>query len=283
MQSLARPVRDLLWAVNSPLLIRLTSQASVPSCRLTPSDIDSDHLRGYLSSYDERRVGRYFERLIVYWIQYICGYEIVAHSRQVIDGNRTVGEVDLLFRDSFGHVNHWEMACKFYLRFDSKDTRTAKYIGPDSRDTLDRKTRRILEHQLPLGTRYFSGVDAQDAVVKGRIFYHWRNSARVSAPVELAPDHLRGKWLWARELPEWLGSSRLWYRVMRKPYWLSDEVANSSGDDILPVEEALELLSNHFRNDGRPTLVCGFRDDSARAVELDRWFIVPDGWPNETT
>jgi len=110
MQEIERFVRDLIWVINSPLLMDLTSQESVPTRLLEVSDIDGEHLAVHLSSHPEQRVGRYVEQLIVYWISVIRRCEVVAHALQMRDGKRTVGEIDLLFHDEQGRLNHWEVA-----------------------------------------------------------------------------------------------------------------------------------------------------------------------------
>ncbi len=279
MQETERFVRDLMWAVNSSSLMGLTSQESVPKRRLMVGDIDGEHLRTYLTSRREQRVGRYFERLILYWIRSIRGCEIVAHSLQLRDGKRTIGELDLLFRDEQDRLNHWELACKFYLQLDATQVPLTEYIGPNANDTLRKKATRLLKHQLPLGVRYFPEIDVREAFVKGRIFYHWRAGSKVSLPVELAKDHLKGKWLRVRELPELRRNSRLRYRILRKPFWLADEFADPFDDDILTTDETTQVLQSHFSNHYTPILMSGFRDSTSPIGESERWFVVPNEWP----
>ena len=279
MQETERFVRDLVWAVNSPSLMDLTSQESVPSRPLKASDVDREHLRSYLTLHFEQRVGRYFEFLILYWIRSIRRCEIVAHSLQLRDGKQTVGEIDLLFRDEQGRLTHWEVACKFYLQLDGRDASATDYIGPNANDTLCKKATRLIEHQLPLGSRYFPEIEMQEAFVKGRIFYHWQTRANVSSPVELATDHLEGRWLRTREVPELLRTNRLRYRILRKPFWLAEEFADPSDDDILTTDEAAQVFQNHFRSRQSPILISGFRDSTLPVRESERWFIVPDQWP----
>jgi len=280
MQETERFVRDLVWAVNSPSLMDLTSQVSVAARPLKDSDVDREHLSSYLTTHREQRVGRYFERLISYWIRFIRQCEIVAQSLQLREGKRTVGEIDLLFRDEQGRLNHWEVACKFYLQVDVGDVPMTDYIGPNANDTLQEKASRLLKHQLPLGVRYFPEIEVREAFVKGRIFYHWQTGPKESLPVELAANHLDGRWIRAREVPELLRTSRLRYRILRKPFWLAEEFADPSDDDILTTDEATQVLQNHFRSRHTPILISGFRDRTSTAHESERWFVVPNQWPH---
>ena len=279
MQETERFVHDLVWAVNSPSLMDLTSHVSVPRQPLKVSDVDCEHLNTYLNEHREQRVGRYFERLIVYWIGFIRRCEIVAHSQQLRDGNRTIGEIDMLFRDEQGRLNHWELACKFYLQVDVGDVPVTDYVGPNANDTLRKKATRLVEHQLPLGGRYFPAIDVREAFVKGRIFYHWQTGRKEPLSAELAADHLEGGWTWAREAPELLRTRDLRYRILQKPHWLAEEFADPSDDDLLNTEQARQLLQNHFRKRQSPILISGFGDGTSSVPESQRWFIVPNGWP----
>ena len=86
MRENERFVHDLVWAVNSPFLMDLTGYMPVAAQTLKIGDVDRVHLTNYLTNHREKRVGRYFERLIVYWIRYLRGCEIVAQTLQLRDG-----------------------------------------------------------------------------------------------------------------------------------------------------------------------------------------------------
>jgi len=153
------------------------------------------------------------------------------------------------------------------------------YIGPNANDTLSQKATRLLKHQLPLGIRYFPEIEIRQAFVKGRIFYHWQTGSKVSLPAELATDHLAGKWLRIGEVPELLRDSRPRYRILRKPFWLAEEYADPSDDDILSTDETRQVLQNHFSSNRTPILMSAFRDGTSPIRESERWFVVPDQWP----
>lgn len=283
MNETERFARDLVWVVNSPSLMNLTDQESVPKQPLTISDVDRDHLSTFMTSPRERRVGRYFERLIVYWLRFILQFEIVDHALQLRDGKRTAGEIDLLFRDGLGRLYHWELACKFYLQVNVGDPLVTGYIGPNVNDTLRKKADRLLNHQLPLGVRYFPEIDISEAFVKGRIFYHWQTSTKVALPEELAAGHLEGSWLRKREMDELLHTRRHQYRILRKPFWLSEELANPADEDILSPDEFARFLKDHFHRRRTPLLFSEFCDSASPERESNRWFVVPDEWPFQST
>lgn len=280
MQETQRYIRDLIWAVNSPALIAFTGMTPATTCPLSVNDVDREHLNNHFSAREERRVGRYFERLIYYWIRYIRRCEIVAQSLQIRKGKQTVGEIDLLFRDECGRLTHWELACKFYLQVAAEDASTTDYIGPNASDTLRKKVIRLQEHQLPLGVQYFPEADVRDVFVKGRIFYHCQTGARESLPSELTADHLDGKWIRVSEIPELLRNSRMRYRILQKPFWLAEDFASPSDDDIFSADELSELIQDHFRDHRTPILLSEFCESALPLYESERWFVVSDEWPD---
>ena len=163
----SRQLRDLTWAINSQSLL-----TESPLARLDPSEVDPEHLRRFLEDDPSRRVGRYFERLVLYWLTHVRKVEVIASSLQIRDGNRTIGEIDLLFRDEQGRVTHWEIAVKFYLYLSSGTFIGSHYIGPNAGDTFERKMERLFDHQLPRSITHFPEVEVRQALVKGRMFYH---------------------------------------------------------------------------------------------------------------
>ena len=115
-----------MWVANSPSLLafsgKMTSTGthhepfSVASDQpsLTQSEIDAGHLQGFLAKNPHSTVGRYFESLVYYWIKYVRGLEILVCNEQIKRSGRTVGEIDLVFRDEKDRLVHWETAVKFF-------------------------------------------------------------------------------------------------------------------------------------------------------------------------
>lgn len=178
----SRQLDDLTWAIASPSL--LADCPVVPD--FDPDRVDPEHLAAFLAETPGHRVGRYFERLVLYWLQYVRRVEIVAKSLQIREGNRTVGEIDLLFRDEQHRLNHWEIAVKFYLHFQHKNLSGSHFIGPNAADTFERKMERLFGHQLPRSEASFPEVEIRQAFVKGRIFYHPNQELPHELPMRLA-------------------------------------------------------------------------------------------------
>lgn len=235
--------------------------------------MDADALAAFLRERPEHRVGHYFENLVHYWLRHIRRVEIVAHRQPVRDGERTLGELDFIFRDEAGRLIHWEVAVKFYLRAEASDGGPARYLGPNTTDRLERKIARLRDHQLPLSERVYPGVALREGFVKGRIHHHRDIRPSAGEAPDLHPDHLRGDWLRRGELRAWLDAECPeidQFVVMRKPLWFTPR-----GEAI--SRAVLEsTVEDHF-NQGRTALhVAALYSGGG---EHRRFFVVDDAWP----
>lgn len=223
-------VRDLAWLMTSaPLLSRAAfgTQLADPFDEtifghdarqrmhrfLQRLDKAPQPLIEALASTDERRLGRYAERLLTVWLTQSDDIALTASGLPVRDmqaGGRTLGECDALFRTALGSRQHWELAVKFFLFIDddcpaaqvAKSTSTAShddrldtllagcdaYVGAGLADRFDWKLRRLIAHQLPLSAQpallaMAPGPWQASMFVKGRLFYplaQWRDPLMAS-------------------------------------------------------------------------------------------------------
>jgi uncharacterized protein len=273
---------DLIWAINSPSLIRASPEHSPswPPCSF--ADFTPNQLQEFCDQHARHRVGRYFEDLVHFYLKTVRNYEIVEHGLQIQECGRTVGELDFLYRDADGDLHHCETAVKFYLYIPEPTESGSQFIGPNAADNFERKTRRLFEHQLKLSEERFPSVVKREAFVKGQIFYHPLRSPPEELPDALSPDHSRGMWIRESEL-ELLRSfdETARFRVARKPHWLAPDVANLDDSGLRTVDEVCVQLHQHFAERRTPQLINALiaHDDSWR--ESHRIFVVSDQWPND--
>lgn len=100
------------------------------------------------------RLGLVFECLWHFFLDQDPETELIANNLPIRDGDRSVGELDILYRcHQRNTVVHLELAVKFYLdagRPLVPGEAHSRWLGPDRRDRLDKKLARLREHQLPL-------------------------------------------------------------------------------------------------------------------------------------
>lgn len=196
-------VRDMVWAICSPPLI-----SGLPSpCRWADADWYANLLSqdtGWLKSLDadpaelvelveqqrDRRLGRYFETLWLFWLRRQQRFYVLENNVQIIIDGETLGELDLILLDRVtGETLHWELAVKFYLGVG--DTRKmANWHGPNLRDRLDIKVDHLMRRQSIIAQepRVAAWLRSQGIVIdhcgvilKGRLYLPWSSGAQHTA------------------------------------------------------------------------------------------------------
>lgn len=270
-------VRDLAWVINSPSLITHHSQPDIPL--LDPASVNAEHLAQFLKARWNHRVGFYFEALIEYWLVHVRGFELIDRRHRIKRDKQVIGELDFLFRDDVGLVHHWETAVKFYLHFPHENHTGSHYVGPNARDTFEKKLTRMLTHQLPMSEQLDLPIDVKVPFLKGRIFYHPEEELG-SMPKHLAHKHLRATWLHQHELHK---LAHLWphanFAIQQKPHWLAEELGPVGDPQLLTPDEAYNHLVTHFKTSTYPQLLSVLEEHKETHQETTRCFIVHDNWP----
>lgn len=281
-QHASQILRDLRWAITSPALISTSPEASGIGVDLDPALIDVEELTEFLVPYSRFRVGEYFEGLILYWLQQVLRLKIIAQHQQLFVENQTVGEIDFLFEDEAGNLNHWETAVKFYLHYPFENQTGSHFIGPNAKDTFEKKRRRLFEHQLPLSETHFPAVKCRMAYIKGIIFYHPHHTPPTQLPELLSPTHLKGLWVSQSEL-DWLVEQdrEAVYQIREKPDWLSPSVRDSGDEKLLTFSELKQTLDVHFQEHHRPLMISALKQNQNDCREIERLFVVSDMWPEQ--
>jgi len=268
-------LRDLLWTVNSPSLI----DSKWAPTRITADQIDADHLVAFFSERPSRKVGYYFERLLHYWLKHVRRADIVAHNLQIHSGQRTLGEIDFLYRDEQSQLVHLEAAVKFYLYQPDHAVLGSHFIGPNVRDTFERKMHRLFSHQLPLSVEHVPDVVHREAFVKGRIFYEHDAPAPPHLPPRMSADHLTGSILRLQQWNDQANTADVRYHILRKPFWLSECHYETDDPRLRSLTDAQAAVRNHFAEYPTPVLISQYNAGNETDTETDRFFIIPDDWP----
>lgn len=275
-------IRDLRWVMSSPFLMSSDGLGEENSTAIEGLELNERQAAMYSEKYSGHRVGYYFESLVFYWLKHVRGVEILAHSYQVLDEGRTVGELDFVFRDEEAQVVHWEVAAKFYLYCVDEKVKGSHYIGPNARDTFELKKEKIIGKQLPLSKVAFPEVSCRQAFVKGRIFYHPQQSRPDVLPDGLLKNHQCGMWLRFSEI-SWLDdcekSKKMMYHLIKKPFWLAPECLSSTDESIVEFRELKDYLEAHFSEQKFPVLLSVLIQEEGLWRENNRVFVVADDWP----
>lgn len=260
-------VADLCWVVNSPSFLTAPEVAVVEP--VAPGQVDGAALAAFLELREVRRVGRYFEALVLFWLEQVRRVTVVGHSVQIRDEHRTLGELDFLFVDEAGVQVHSEVSCKFYLH--NPDRTGSHFPGPNPTDDFENKIGRLFNHQLEMSRTHNPEVERREALVRGRVFTHLHGDPPTQRPDRMSADCLGGSWLRADELTlleQWDGAE---LQIADKPYWLSPMTHAPRQS----VAEAVETATAHFAASDRTLMVAVH---GAQSGKEERLCIVPADW-----
>ncbi|MEM9255446.1 MAG: DUF1853 family protein [Pseudomonadota bacterium] len=300
--SLVTPqVRDLAWACFSapPVLARGLPDAHAELIDVTPAldtqrihwlrtlDKNPRALLEYLEVRRGARLGIYFEQLWHFFLQQDSDMDMIAHNVPVRDSGQTRGEFDCLYHEQGNdRPVHLEMAVKFYLAVTRTSGETI-WLGPNRRDQLDTKLSHLLSHQTRLSDHPVAAAVLSDHQVvrprralalRGYLFQPWQ-STTPSPPgfnVQTSLYH----WLPHDQLETYLLTRDAQaYRTLPKARWLAPANLTDPGDSPLSREALPAMLATRLDALGGPVMVSEL---SARGTEASRFFVTPDGWPEDT-
>ena len=233
--------------------------------------VDAGHLVDFLNRGREHRVGRYFEQLVQYWLVHVRGVELVGSGIQVIDAqNRTIGEMDYLYRDERGRLVHCEATVKFFLHDQTNEG--SHFPGPAARDNFERKVTKLFDKQLPLSLEHAPDVRLRVAFTRGCVFYQLGTRLPEMLPDRMAAGHLRGIWVRYSQRHDLDRFEDGGFSIVEKPHWFAPVVDPTIVED----SDFHDTIDAHFDGPGYPVMV-SVRNRAGS--EIERCFVVPDSWP----
>ena len=223
-----REVRDLAWALLSPCIIKgelIQDKGVIKSISeneesliiwLENLDFEPNDLQTFLENKKtSKRLGKYFENLLHFAFLNLSSIRETHFSIQVKqDKSTTIGEFDFLIQsDDNSRWTHLEVAVKFYLvseeAIGSHQIKTW-FIGPNRKDRLDLKLKKLYEHQLKLGSHTCGqkklsslGIHSlkKELVVKGYLFYNFKMNQSLQTPDYINEYALKGWWSELHDFP----------------------------------------------------------------------------------
>jgi len=285
------PLRHLAWLCSAPQLLSVPESFRPSDCldpeyrqRLQAWDTSApQHLPAALVPPFPRRLGFYTERLYAVLLQELLGWPVLLHNQPVRAGGQTLGELDFVVHNRQNqHIEHHEIAIKFYLGMTGPDGRSHWY-GPDAADRFDTKVSRLCRHQARLthhpetlailATRGITGPLPGRLFMPGYLFYPGPQAEPAAPPSWVPEDHCRGYWYYHSDIRR----QELGHCVpLFKPHWIGPW-CQPQPPDPAAAREALVQAGER----GVPVLLARLQWQSSRClwVEQERFFVVPDQWP----
>ncbi|WZL88929.1 DUF1853 family protein [Salinimicrobium sp. 3283s] len=155
-------------------------------------------------------LGKRMEHFFACYVAHFTSEDVVLQNQQIIQEKETLGEIDFLLKETTSEeIFHVELIFKFYIYdpdtgFSEKD----HLIGPNKRDSLNRKLERLQKRQFPLLFKEATKnmlqayeIDLQQVVqkmcFKASVFLP--KKLKPSALKEINPDCIAGFWIRASE------------------------------------------------------------------------------------
>jgi len=96
-------------------------------------------------------MGKRMESFFSYLISNFSEYNLITENLQISREKITIGEIDFIIESEKGEgILHIELVYKFYVYDPSFKIEEERWIGPNRRDSLLRKIKKLKEHQFPL-------------------------------------------------------------------------------------------------------------------------------------
>ncbi|WP_027966945.1 DUF1853 family protein [Halomonas halocynthiae] len=302
-------VRDLAWLLEAPDLLTLehAKRPSLAELGLAEPDVrqrflaqlenSPEQLSTTFGDTSQQKLGLYHESLWQLLLSSAPGTRLLANNLPIIDNRRTLGELDLLYscRDT-GLPIHLEVTVKYYLGLPlgpGAANSHSRWIGPDGKDSLARKSTRLHQHQLPIAhtrqareaiTQHLGmcppGQLSQRLATPGVLFYPLEGNLPTPQHVNL--QHLKGRWLHWQHWQDLIATLPTGMRGawLQKPYWLAPPPPHQ----LAPLAQLKHQLTHHFNNKATPVqLALRYPNGYPGGIPHNwlRVFIVNDTWPQQ--
>lgn len=104
-----------------------------------------------VNSRENEVLGKRIEHFFEYSITTSKRYDLLANNIQVFDDKITIGELDFIVKDlQKDKVLHIELVCKFYIYDTTLGDGLEAWIGPNRKDSLLQKVKKLTLKQFPL-------------------------------------------------------------------------------------------------------------------------------------
>ncbi len=301
-------VRDLAWVIGSPPLLQNSVQLNsidfiendfflhqflIFKNQLNRLDKNPSALNCFLEKNNTRLIGKYFERLVEFWLLHREDVKLIDSNIQINSGNKTLGEFDFIYKDlTSGQFIHLEVAGKFYLA-QHNSSGWSNFIGPNGIDNLQSKLNKIQNSQIPLAEnktakRVFKKLGITNnliskVILKGYLFYNLKyfQNNNYAMPGSSEPSHLKGWWLRESDIELLDNFSAGKWKIIERKNWVS-RIYNCKKEKIFDTKKLIFELKKYFSANRYPLLIAGlYQGNNNCLFEKSRGFIVSNSWPND--
>ncbi len=271
---------NVVWAVKSPPLISSKDNIWPEEDWFRDWEVKAF---GSESSNPNQKLGLYFEKTLHNWIEQEPKLTLLARNLVVRSSARTLGEFDLIVRNE-NFIEHWEIAVKFFLGIGDRKN-IGHWIGPNPRDTLERKLDSLENRQIRLGNNPVAKrileqknieIDSRRIIFKGRLFHPYKmfKMSRFEHPKDINLSHEKGWWLLWEELDSHKELKNSSFKLLEKREWLA-QLKNIDTEEMISFDKLKDRCASIFTS--HVAIIDGEKN------ELSRGFIVSKDWETQAS
>lgn len=189
--------------------------------KLQALDHNPQPVLDFVAKLKSTRLGLRFEMLVWFWLldDTYHPYQLLGHSIQVIDGPRTIGELDfLIFNRDLKRIEHWEIAVKYYLA--EHDYSLQHWYGLNRSDRLARKLLHFTEKQFQFQQALQHEIEARFCMLKGQLYLPVHHPHPL--PTWINPTRRLGHW--GHHIP----AAQLGYYRLQRHEWICADASPTS-------------------------------------------------------
>jgi len=269
---------DLVWLIYSPAItpkqvpleLRFKLNANLEQ---TYKQLTSNK-KEYIADKKYKPLGKYAEDLMLFYFQSDPRYNLLVHNLQLIEDQRTVGELDFLLENlRTGKFIHLEFAIKFYLKVEINGKTV--FLGPSTKDWMQRKVNKLVStqcqnartysHLLPLSIK--NQEFEPKLLLKGALFYpieDWENKQEKKIN--------EGWWCTVDMVAQTFIDNCNYYLITKKEEW------------IFPFRRSQQLLDFQVLSSHSKVLLESRNEVMIVRLKpngdiIDRGFLVRQNWP----
>ncbi|WP_086932470.1 DUF1853 family protein [Agarilytica rhodophyticola] len=321
-------VRDLAWLLLSPSMLdgKLAHfdafTINEPLTSLLPwlENIDRQWCQDPQSTPDIiardnfRRLGLYAEALLAFYFQHAntraAPYRLLARNIQINRDKTTLGECDFFIENTAGEIIHIELAVKYYLQINCGHQLWHHWLGPNTKDRLDIKLNRMMDHQLALPHKDFTQSALEDItntlgikgkrlisrhLIKGYLFgksygelksyLHDDINTTQQMPLDTSQHALKGTWMHYSAFLKQVKKHAYEVLFCEKMEWFVGPERQHTLHCPAAIEKRIQEILEHaarVKKTTPPTLLL-IRNGTQTSERFIPVMLVADHWPETST
>ncbi len=196
-------------------------------------------------------LGKRIEHFFKFFIDNYSEENVLAHNEQIFEEKQTIGELDFLLKHSkTGKITHVELVYKFYLYDPGIPLTKERWIGPNRKDSLPKKLKRLRQRQFPLlhhpaTTELLERLQVSPAEISQKLCF----KASLFVPWEMLQEQfesinqnaIQGFWIKAEDFTAQRFGNASFYSP-KKPDWPISPEENSSWTSFDLIEKEVKAM-----------------------------------------